>query len=87
MNIEQVKEEAKKRFGKDITDEQAQAWLDAHPTGKLRDKELENVASGGGYKLKFGVPKELKAILEAKEAEPVIYCTRDSGECAAKDRE
>ena len=47
MNIKQVKEEAKKRFGKDITDEQAQAWLDAHPTGKIQDEELENVAGGG----------------------------------------
>ena len=47
MNIEQVKEEAKKRFGKDITDEQAKAWLDTHPTGELRGEELENVAGGG----------------------------------------
>ena len=47
MTIEQVKEEAKKRFNKDITDEQAKAWLEAHPTGELQDEELENVAGGG----------------------------------------
>ena len=47
MTIEQVKEEAKKRFDKDLTDEQAQAWLEAHPPGELQDEELENVAGGG----------------------------------------
>ena len=47
MTIEQVKAEAKKKFGKDLTDEQAQAWLEAHPAGELQDEELENVAGGG----------------------------------------
>lgn len=47
MTIEQVKAEAKKRFDKDLTDEQAQAWLDAHHTGELQDEELESVAGGG----------------------------------------
>ena len=47
MTVEQVKEEAKKRFDKDLTDEQAQAWLEAHPPGELQDEELENVAGGG----------------------------------------
>lgn len=45
--IEQIKEEAKKRFQKDLTDEQAQAWLEAHPAGELQDEELENVAGCG----------------------------------------
>ena len=47
MTIEQIKEEAKKRLDREITDEQAQAWLDAHPAGELSDEELENVAGGG----------------------------------------
>ena len=47
MTIEQVKEEAKKRFDKDLTDEQAQAWLGAHPAGELQDEELADVAGGG----------------------------------------
>ena len=47
MTIEQVKAEAKKRFDKDLTDEQAQAWLDAHPAGELQDEELADVAGGG----------------------------------------
>ena len=47
MTIEQVKEEAKKRFDKDLTDEQAQALLEAHPAGELQDEELADVAGGG----------------------------------------
>lgn len=47
MTIEQVKAEAKKRFDMDITDEQAQKWLEAHPTGEVQDGELDNVAGGG----------------------------------------
>lgn len=48
MTIEQVKEEAKKRFDKELTDEQAQAWLEAHPAGELQDEELADVAGGCG---------------------------------------
>ena len=48
MTIEQVKAEAKKRFDKDLTDEQAQAWLEAHPPGELQDEELADVAGGCG---------------------------------------
>ena len=44
MNIEQVKAEAKKRFDKDLTDEQAQAFLEAHPSGELQDEELADVS-------------------------------------------
>ena len=46
MTIEQVKAEAKKRFDKDLTDEQAQAWLAAHPAGELSDEQLDKVAGG-----------------------------------------
>lgn len=52
MNIEQVKEEAKKRFQKDLTDEEAQAWLDARPAGELQDEELADVSGGGCGKSK-----------------------------------
>lgn len=47
MTIEQVKEEAKKRFDRELTDEQAQEWLNAHTTGELQDNELDDVAGGG----------------------------------------
>ena len=46
MTIEQVKAEAKKRFDKDLTDQQAQAYLDAHPAGELREEDLENITGG-----------------------------------------
>ena len=49
MNIEQVKAEAKKQFDKDLTDEQAQALLEAHPAGELSEEELNQV-SGGLYR-------------------------------------
>lgn len=45
MTIEQIKEEAKERFGKDLTDEQAQALLENYG-GELTDEDLENVAGG-----------------------------------------
>lgn len=46
MNIEQVKEEAKKRFDRDLTDEQARAFLEAHPAGELSEEELSQVTGG-----------------------------------------
>lgn len=46
MTIEQVKAEAKKRFGKDLTDEQAQAYLDANLSGELREEDLEKITGG-----------------------------------------
>ena len=46
MTIEQVKEEAKKRFDKELTDEQAQAFLEAHPAGELSEEELNQVTGG-----------------------------------------
>ena len=48
MNIEQVKAEAKKRFDRDLTDEQARAFLEAHPAGELSEAELNQV-TGGHY--------------------------------------
>ncbi|MDR1705214.1 MAG: hypothetical protein LBS19_11105 [Clostridiales bacterium] len=64
MTIEQIKAAAKERLGKDITDEQAQAWLAEHPAGagvvplvgaascrpegELTDDELDNVTGGCG---------------------------------------
>lgn len=47
MTIEQVKEEAKKRFGRELTDEQAQEWLDGHGAAELSAEELDSVAGGG----------------------------------------
>ena len=44
MTIEQVKAEAKKKFGKDLTDEQAQALLEKG--SELTDEVLEAVAGG-----------------------------------------
>lgn len=45
MTIEQIKETAKKRLGKDLTDEQAQALLENYG-GALTDEDLEKVAGG-----------------------------------------
>jgi bacteriocin-like protein len=46
MTVEQVKTEAKKRFGVTMTDEAASAWLEKHPGGELSDDELANVTGG-----------------------------------------
>lgn len=46
MTIKEVIEQAKKLYNKDITEEQAQKWLDAHPNGQLTDEELDNVSGG-----------------------------------------
>lgn len=48
MTIEQVKAEAKKRFNKDLTDQEAQAALEKYG-GQLSDEELEAVAGGWLY--------------------------------------
>lgn len=45
MTIEQVKAEAKKRFGQDLTDEQAQALLEKYG-GELTDEQPDGVAGG-----------------------------------------
>ena len=45
MTIEQVKAEAKKRFQKDLTDEQAQALLEEYG-GELSDEHLQQVTGG-----------------------------------------
>lgn len=63
MNIEQIKEEAKKRFDKDLTDEQAQKWLEAHPAGELQDEELADVAGGGCSQVSSGGRPLLKPVL------------------------
>lgn len=52
MTIEQVKEEAKKKFGKDLTDEQAQAILKGSGLGELSAQVLEEVTGGVRYELK-----------------------------------
>lgn len=46
LSLEQVKAEAKKRFSKDLTDEQAQAYLDANLSGELREEDLEKITGG-----------------------------------------
>lgn len=70
MTIEQVKEEAKKRFDKDLTDEQAQAFLEAHPAGELQDEELADVAGGG-----------CGSDPEPRKPQPVPVCAAD---CCSK---
>jgi hypothetical protein len=47
MTIEQIKAAAKERFGKEITDEQAEKWLASRLDGELSDDELDNVTGGG----------------------------------------
>ena len=47
MTIEQVKAEVKKRFDRDLTDEQARVFLEAHPAGELSEEELNQVTGGG----------------------------------------
>lgn len=46
MTIEQIKAEAKKRFGQDLTDEQAEAILESHSSEELSAQSLEEVAGG-----------------------------------------
>lgn len=46
MTIEQVKAEAKERFGQDLTDEQAEAILENHSSEELSAQVLEEVAGG-----------------------------------------
>ena len=46
MTTKEVIEQAKKLYNKDITEEQAQKWLDSHPDGQLTDEELDNVSGG-----------------------------------------
>lgn len=48
MTVEQLKQEVKKRFDKDLTDAEAQAWLEAHPTGELQDEDLARITGGWG---------------------------------------
>lgn len=47
MTIEQVKAEVKKRFGRDITDQEAKAWLESSSARELQEDELQNAAGGG----------------------------------------
>lgn len=46
MTIEQIKAEAKKRFGQDLTDEQAEAVLKSDGSEELSANALEEVAGG-----------------------------------------
>ena len=46
MTIEQVKAEVKKRFGRDITDQEAKAWLESSSARELQEDELQNAAGG-----------------------------------------
>lgn len=46
MTIEQVKAGAKKRFGQELTDEQAEAILENHSSEELSAQVLEEVAGG-----------------------------------------
>ncbi|MFQ8637878.1 MAG: hypothetical protein ACLR94_06700 [Acutalibacteraceae bacterium] len=60
MTIQQVKEEAKKRFGRELTDEQAQTWLNEHATGELQDNELDDAAGGGCFPTAEELERESK---------------------------
>lgn len=54
MTIEQIKAEAKKRFGQDITDEQAEAILENHSSEELSAQVLEEVTGGANnIKIKY----------------------------------
>ena len=55
MTIEQIKAEAKK-FGKDLTDEQAEAILKGYGWGELSAQMLEEVTGGVLYKLNVDRP-------------------------------
>lgn len=46
MAVEQIKEEAKKRFDQDLTDEQAEAILKSDGSEKLSGQALEEVTGG-----------------------------------------
>ena len=46
MTFEQAKEEAKKRFDRALTDEEARAFLEAHPAGELSEEDLNQVTGG-----------------------------------------
>lgn len=46
MTLEQVKAEYKKRFNKEITDSEAQKWLESQNIDELADDALENVSGG-----------------------------------------
>lgn len=46
MTIEQVKAEARKRFGQDLTDEQAEAILKSNGSEELSARALEEVTGG-----------------------------------------
>lgn len=54
MTIEQIKAEAKKRFGQDLTDEQAEAILENHSSEELSAQALEEVTGGANnIKIKY----------------------------------
>lgn len=78
MTIEQIKEEAKEHFGRDLTDEQAPAWLDAHPAGELQDEELENVSGGHGGLCGGGRQEDKDSIDAVTSAAPSISALRES---------
>lgn len=46
MTIEQIKAEAKKRFGQELTDEQAKVILESHGSQELSAHVLEKVIGG-----------------------------------------
>ena len=62
LSLERVKTAAKKRFNKDITDEQAKAWLDANGSKELSDEELDSVAGGCGWFSGWFKPKHDRQI-------------------------
>lgn len=59
MAVEQIKEEAKKRFDQDLTDEQAEAILKSDGAEELSDQALEEVA-GGANNIKINYVKYKK---------------------------
>lgn len=64
MTIEQVKEEAKKHFDQDLTDEQAGALPEAHPAEELSEEEMSQV-SGGVFQDPL-IPPIIKGVIKSK---------------------
>lgn len=99
MTIEQIKAEAKKRFGQDLTDEQAEAILKSDDSDELSAKALEEV-TGGANNIKityvdrnmpelprvFRFLKQLDGLLPSELTEAMLKAY-DSGELSAQELE
>ena len=79
MTNEQMKAEAKKHFGLDITDEQAEAFAAKHSGEELSAEELENVMGGCGMwqdSVKYRCPRcnSTNVTVYYREQSASIFC-------------